>query len=447
MIIAGIILAFTPITLGIAPEHWATNTAVRSLVFATLVTWLYWSKSAETASGAWLGVWATLGIAAITAVEIHLSGRTNHPFLVAAGSVLIAYGLFVPVKPILFMLGAVCLAVVQYVLISVGFTPADGLMQGLLLVMTITLGFFGSLSCGQRRYNLERLFTTQIELRDGSDRLREAVKQLEKAQEQLLTSERMATLGRLSGGIAHEISTPLAAARTSLVEITGLVDELFESVGHPEIRDGDIREILGEVNDASKLAQSATQRAANYIADLKRQTRGLGQLAEREFDPEVEIQALIQLLVFRMRRTGTRIEFSSEEVGALHGDSGKFGQVIVNLLDNAIDATVEADTVEPILVRMSAVDGLLEVRVIDHGTGVPSEGRDRVFEHLFTTKPIGKGTGLGLALCRDIVVGSFGGELSVEDTRGGGATFVVRVPFVAEPGRALPAEQPRNPSV
>ena len=108
----------------------------------------------------------------------------------------------------------------------------------------------------------------------------------------------------------------------------------------------------------------------------------------------------------------------------VQGDASRLAQVLVNLLSNAAEASPASAVIE---VRAARVSGAVEVAVVDHGPGVPAALRTRIFEPFFTTKPHGRGTGLGLAIAYGLVE-AHGGALRLEDTPGGGATFVVRLP-------------------
>ena len=445
-VLAGIITMFTPVTFALAPAHILPNAVTRFSVLGAIVLWFSYSLRPRATRGSELfGLAGSLGIALITSVEAHVSGELNHPFLFGPAFILLAYGMFVPVRPAVFFGASWILALSQLIVARTGFTPASGTMTSLLFLMTVTLGLFGAISNGRRRSHLLRLFQSQAELRQREAHLRATLGRLQTTQDQLVTSERMALLGRLTGGIAHEMSTPLASARISLEELRILHEELAASIGHADVTEADLRDILHDAEEALSLGHSATKRAARYIHDLKSRTRGLGVAEAREFSLADEIDGIVKLLGFRMRQENLEVDTRCPREATLCGDAGQFCQVIANLLENAMDACGEASCEQPISVCVEQDERYVTLSVVDHASGIPAALQDRVFEPLVTTKPAGKGTGLGLALSRDIVVGSFGGQIAYEDTPGGGATFVVTLPRSGATG--LPASGDAGPFV
>jgi len=127
----------------------------------------------------------------------------------------------------------------------------------------------------------------------------------------------------------------------------------------------------------------------------------------------------------------------------MHGDPSKLGQVLTNLIINAIDAYKDLSGGE-IHVEVAEAGSHLEICVRDHGCGIPHENIGRIFEEFFSTKPIGEGTGLGLSIARDIVTNFFGGVISAESTPGQESVFTLRLPRDGEEKKSLPALlQPR----
>jgi signal transduction histidine kinase len=113
----------------------------------------------------------------------------------------------------------------------------------------------------------------------------------------------------------------------------------------------------------------------------------------------------------------------------LHGDPSKLGQVLTNLLGNALDAYKDVNRKErDILITVNAEAEGLEIRVKDEGPGIPPENLDRVFDDLFSTKPLGEGTGLGLPISRNIMSNFFDGNIHVESVLGQGSTFILHFP-------------------
>jgi signal transduction histidine kinase len=258
--------------------------------------------------------------------------------------------------------------------------------------------------------------------------LERAYEAIQENQAKLLISEKLASLGRLTASIVHEMNTPLAAVRAALVDLGKLVVEYHDSAGDPEVTRADHVEIAREMRQAIGLASSAAERAALFVRGIKAQTRDMGPHERQAFDVVTTIRQALLLLGHTTRKGNCRALFEppAEHI-ELHGSPVRFSQVVTNLVENAVDASA-AKGGGAIDVRVSAQGDALVLEVEDAGTGIPPEIRERIFEPMFTTKPFGQGTGLGLSIVRDIVTGDFGGTVEVDSRADRGTIFTVRFP-------------------
>ncbi len=244
----------------------------------------------------------------------------------------------------------------------------------------------------------------------------------------LVAAEHMASIGRLTASIAHEMNTPVAAVRAALSELERLAQEYRESATDSQVSPADHSEIASEMSGSIRLATRAAERAADFVRSIKNQTRNSGKGERVAFDALVQVRESLLLLGHALRKSNCRYELNalSERV-TLVGDPGRFGQVVTNLVGNGIDAMSDAGGG---LVELSFVEQVdaLELRVRDHGPGVPAELLTQIWEPLFTTKPFGHGTGLGLTIVREILAADFGATISVENAADGGAEFCARFP-------------------
>lgn len=277
----------------------------------------------------------------------------------------------------------------------------------------------------------QRLTAKSTELARSNLALDKAYHELQRKQQSLVLSEKMASLGRLTAGIAHEMGSPLAAVRTALAEAAQLTEEYDRSIGDREVNDEDHRAIAKELAASLRLAAKAAERAASFVRDIKDRTRDVGSHETRPFDAVAAIEDVVQMLRSQAVRAKCHVEFEHRQstIPAL-GFPGKVGQVATNLLSNALDACAERGGGE---VRVDLVrDGAeLMLTVEDDGPGIPEENLSHIFEPLFTTKPVGQGTGLGLTIVHDIVAGDLHGSIDVSNVPGHGARFVVRFPVSA----------------
>jgi signal transduction histidine kinase len=241
----------------------------------------------------------------------------------------------------------------------------------------------------------------------------------------------MASLGRLTAGIAHEINTPIAALRSALVEIGKLTEEYRASIGDEGVTAEDHGAIASEMMASIRLANSAAERAAGFVKGIKTQTLNMGQVEALRFDAVPVIEEALLLLNHALVRAKCALGFahSAERIDLL-GTPGRLAQVLTNLVTNAIDACAGA-AAPTIGIDLSRRGEGVELRVTDNGTGISSENLSKIFDPLFTTKPIGQGTGLGLTIVHDIVVGEFGGKVEVETALGEGSSFILRFPAQA----------------
>lgn len=261
--------------------------------------------------------------------------------------------------------------------------------------------------------------------------LESAYATLQSSQEQLIAAQKMAAFGRLAAQIAHEMATPLGAAlnhfksvRDILGDCTALVVDGSSSVSE---RQAAIDDLAGRVAEVEEW----TKRAVAYLRSVKAHSRNnegalapfdIGRLVERDLQP---------LLMHRLRLAGGGLDVHvAPDVPELYGDSGRLGQVLANLINNAIDAS-EGLPPERARIRVTVDQDEHDVVVLvsDRGTGIPEPARDRIFEEFYTTKPSGKGTGLGLSIARDIVTGEFAGTLACTESSPEGTTFTIRIPI------------------
>jgi signal transduction histidine kinase len=274
------------------------------------------------------------------------------------------------------------------------------------------------------------LANANSDLQGSLEQLERAYSDLQRSKENLVRAEKMADLGRLTAGIAHEMNTPLGASLTALGLMKNLVREYYASIGDASVSEHDHREIAAELEQLVDSTQQWTNKAAAHIRSLKLHTRDLHRGEERRFSVLQTIEDTHLLLSHRFRFSQCNLTVSSTvEDPMLHGDPGKLGQVLTNLICNAIDAYKDAGRVGgEIAITVSEGGTELIIQVEDHGCGIPPENLERVFDELFSTKPLGEGTGLGLPIARNIMTNFFGGNIWVESVPGQGSVFILRFP-------------------
>ncbi len=253
---------------------------------------------------------------------------------------------------------------------------------------------------------------------------------IRKEERQVASTNKMIEMGRRAAAISHELNTPLAASHNALHEAQSLSVELGESIGHPEVGPEDLREILQELHVSLEGSRGNFQRIANFLQSLRIQSQ---QQHVRESEVRFPILPQMEGVLDMFARTGALhgLEVDLSEVPPdcwLRGDPGSFDQILMNLLENASIALQKQET-RSLRIWVEVEEEGARLLVQDNGPGIPESLRERLFEAMVTTRASQGRTGLGLALCRDLAQGIFGGDLYLLD-RPGGACFALHSPFL-----------------
>ena len=276
------------------------------------------------------------------------------------------------------------------------------------------------------------------ELRRAYHSLREAHDELKRTQQQLLQSEKMASLGRLVAGVAHELNNPISfvlgnvhAMSRYTTRFRRYLDAMHTGANHEtlaklreELRIDHILDDLAPLLDG---AIEGAERTRDIVDGLKRFSA-----TDRNENVRFNLTEIIERSVHWVTRaTPAKFNVSTDLPNNLSvmGSPGQMQQVIINLIQNAADATDHQS--EPLL-EVSALEENGDIIVLfrDNGPGIAAEGLDKMFDPFYTTKPVGKGTGLGLSISYGIIE-RHGGKLSASNLQQGGAEFMLRLPRVS----------------
>jgi signal transduction histidine kinase len=286
-----------------------------------------------------------------------------------------------------------------------------------------------------------------LELTLQKEELQKTIDELKSTQNQLIQSEKMASLGELTAGIAHEIQNPLNFVNNFSEVSVELCQELEEEVDKTEIADADKDYIKGIIADLSQNQQKIThhgKRADSIVKGMLQHSRA----SSGEKEP-VEINALADEYM-RLAYHGLRAkdkEFNAALVTDFDPTIGKvlvmpqdLGRVFLNLFTNAFYAVAEKkrklaeagnlnDYRPQVKISTKKFANKLYVRVTDNGTGMPENVKAKIFQPFFTTKPTGQGTGLGLSMSYDIITNAHGGTLDVDTVPGESTEFKITIPI------------------
>jgi signal transduction histidine kinase/CheY-like chemotaxis protein len=255
-----------------------------------------------------------------------------------------------------------------------------------------------------------------------------------------LQSEKMASIGMLAAGVAHEINNPAAFVLANIEALTGhmrLIEDKLRDLPNADAAHAALSDLLFE-------ASAVLQESKEGMARIQRIVRDLGSFshADEDVNVPISVNTAVESALTMLRnelKYRARVEQDLRASRPVLASAPRLGQVFLNLISNAVQALEEAN-VKRNLVRVRSFDDgeYVVVEVSDNGPGIAPEAAPRIFESFFTTKPRGMGTGLGLPISLGIVR-SLGGEIIVDNRPGQGATFRVRIPAtVAVPASRTP---------
>jgi len=319
--------------------------------------------------------------------------------------------------------------------------------------IAIYLGFAFGKRSQSLRLNLERVHklskekesilakqneTLETQVKERTASLNQSLENLKATQSQLIQSEKMASLGELTAGIAHEIQNPLNFVNNFAEVSNELVDEMNE-----ELNKGDIEEAKAISEDIKQNLEKIThhgKRADGIVKGMLQHSRtGTGKTEPTDINKLTDEY-------FRLAYHGLRAKDKSfnatletncdDTIGKINVVPQDIGRVILNLFTNAFYAVDEKKKQEgnsnfspKVSVSTKLNKNNVEISVKDNGNGIPKKVLDKIFQPFFTTKPTGQGTGLGLSMSYDIITKGHGGELKVETQEGTGTTFSISLPI------------------
>jgi signal transduction histidine kinase/ligand-binding sensor domain-containing protein len=266
--------------------------------------------------------------------------------------------------------------------------------------------------------------------------LKESLENLKATQSQLIQSEKMASLGELTAGIAHEIQNPLNFVNNFSEVNTELIDEAGEEIDKGNVSEAKI--ILNDIKENEQKINHHGKRADAIVKGMLQHSRSSSGVKE-----PTDINALCDEYL-RLAYHGLRAKDKSfnaamkthfdESIGNINIIPQDIGRVVLNLINNAFYVVDEKkksgfENYEPtVWVSTKKLADKIEIKVADNGNGIPQKVLDKIFQPFFTTKPTGQGTGLGLSLSYDIIK-AHGGELKVETKEGEGSEFIIKLPI------------------
>jgi signal transduction histidine kinase len=274
------------------------------------------------------------------------------------------------------------------------------------------------------------------ELRQQKEELEKAFEELKATQDQLIHAEKMASLGELTAGIAHEIQNPLNFVNN----FAELNSELITDI-EVEIQAGNTEEVFALANDLRQNNEKIYhhgKRADSIVKGMLQHSRkGTGIKEETDINNLIDECLRLSYHGLRAKEKSFNANFTlqlDEKIRKINVVPQDIGRVLLNIFNNAFYAVTEKKqqlngAYQPLLnVTSSQQQGKVLITITDNGNGIPKSVQDKIFQPFFTTKPTGKGTGLGLSISYDVIVKGHGGKISIDSKEGEYTTFTIELP-------------------
>ncbi|MBN2173878.1 MAG: hypothetical protein JW731_07095 [Bacteroidales bacterium] len=310
------------------------------------------------------------------------------------------------------------------------------LLAGLAGILALTVFLYRNNR--QRKKANVQLKQQKLEVETQKNAAEQAYNQLKNTQAQLIQSEKMASLGELTAGIAHEIQNPLNFVNNFSEVNRELIIELKEELANGNLEE--VKEIAGDLEQNEEMISHHGKRADAIVKGMLQHSRtSSGQKEPTDLNLLADEYLRLSYHGLRAKDKSFHADFNLEadpDLPKINVVPQDIGRVLLNLINNAFFAVNERSKKgEPgykpavtVTTRLTANSQQL-IAIKDNGPGIPDEIKDKIFQPFFTTKPTGQGTGLGLSLSYDIVINGHSGKLTVKSEKGEGTEFIVQLPI------------------
>jgi signal transduction histidine kinase len=272
-----------------------------------------------------------------------------------------------------------------------------------------------------------RKYQAHLELlaEDLEERVSKRTQHLQEAQRQLVESEKMAALGNLVGGVAHEVNTPLGNAITSLSVLTDTTKKLQSALDQDNLKRSELVKGLTLLEESSRMIFSSVHRAANLIRSFKQISIDQINDERREFDLRSYSQEVFTTFRGSLKQANVSWEIIIDEDKRVDSYPGIYAQILSNLIQNSLLHAFEGISDPKICLEINVEDAIVSLAFKDNGVGIAPEIRDMIFEPFVTTKRNQGGSGLGLNIVYNLVTQKLGGTMKVDSQVGQGSLFTI----------------------
>ncbi|WP_310601291.1 ATP-binding protein [Desulfobulbus sp.] len=274
----------------------------------------------------------------------------------------------------------------------------------------------------------ERVAKRTEELAGANRNLQQTLDDLQRMQKQLVLSEKLAALGELVAGVAHEINTPVGVALSAGSTMAEKNRNLAGLFAQGEMKRSDLTQFLEDSREGTEMILMNLDRASNLIRSFKMVAADQVSEQRRVFGVKKYIEELLLSLRPKLKSLNPRVDVVCDENLMVESYPGAFSQILTNLIVNTLTHGFDPAQAGTIQIEVRRTDGNLELRYADNGKGMPAEIRDRIFEPFFTTARGQGSTGLGMHIVFNIVTRTLGGTITCESTPGQGTVFVMTMP-------------------
>ena len=263
----------------------------------------------------------------------------------------------------------------------------------------------------------------------------EAYTRLGQAQQRLMAQEKMAALGSLVAGVAHELNTPIGNGMLTATALQERTNEMSAKMHDAQFRRSDLISFINLCQDAATLIVRGLRSAADLISSFKQVAVDQTSDQRRQYDLDQTTREIAATMAGKVRKAGHTLTLDVPPGIDVDGYPGAYGQVVSNLIDNALlhaFGEKRGGNISLCATRVSA--SLVRLQFADDGAGIPPENLKRIFDPFYTTKLGQGGSGLGLNISYNIVTSLLGGEIAVKSVVGQGTTFIIDLPLTAPQG-------------
>ncbi|MBF0516798.1 MAG: histidine kinase, partial [Nitrospirae bacterium] len=274
------------------------------------------------------------------------------------------------------------------------------------------------------------LNVTNLQLQEDIEKRKIVEESLRHSQAQLVEAEKMAALGGLVAGVAHEINTPIGIAVTTASHLQDVTSKLSTAINNKTAKKDELFNYFNHATKSSELILLNLERTAELVKSFKMVAADQTSHEKRVFNVRDYVEKVINSLTPKLKQTSCEIVIDCPEDLQIDSYPGELAQIITNFVVNSLMHAFNPGDKGIMTIMIERNADSLSLRFSDNGKGIPQENLDKIFNPFFTTNRAGGGTGLGLHILYNLITQTFKGTISCESVVGQGTTFSITIPMV-----------------